>query len=40
MVTPVAGIPTSIPTLSEWGLLLLVSLLALQALVVLRRKPR
>lgn len=35
---PVVGAPTSIPTLSEWGMIILSSLLALGTILTLRRK--
>lgn len=34
------GGPASVPTLSEWGLILLSTLLALGAILTLRRRPR
>jgi len=34
------GTPTAIPTLSEWGMIILSGLLALGTFIVLRRKPR
>jgi hypothetical protein len=37
---PVAVAPTSIPTLSEWGVIILSSLLALGTIVTLRRRPQ
>jgi hypothetical protein len=36
--TPVAAAPTSIPTLSEWGMIILSSLLALGTVLVMRRQ--